>query len=102
MSFPGGLGHGLHWSEPAQIAELSREYTNLRPVVSQIAEWRQEGLRLVGQAQALTEQARHLQALIELAQSQIKRDPSRVIGFGACLKSVMALKAPRVGATFIS
>ncbi|NBZ86080.1 peptide chain release factor 1 [Stagnihabitans tardus] len=26
---------------PSEIAELSREYTNLRPVVSQIAEWRQ-------------------------------------------------------------
>jgi uncharacterized membrane protein len=41
----------------------------------QIAEWRQEGLWLVGQAQALTEQAKHLVALIELAKSQIKRDP---------------------------
>jgi hypothetical protein len=41
----------------------------------QMVQWQAECLRLMEEAEALTDQAEALVALIELAKSQIKRDP---------------------------
>ena len=59
--------------QPSQIAELSREYTNLRPVVAQIAEWRQS-------VQDLTEAEAMLSdpEMRELAEEELPRLKSRI------------------------